>query len=220
MLKLIMCDLDGTVLDTVRDLGDAVIFGLKKYGFAPRSYDEIRQFVGNGVKKLIERALPDGEKSEENIEKVHNAFNEYYSAHFADHTSPYPGMPELLKEIRRTGIKLAVFSNKPQQFTEELIDKFYPDIFDIVRGNREVFPRKPDPAGELEIMKEAGVSPEETVHVGDSDTDVLTAKNAGVTCLACTWGYRSRESLEAASAPFIASTIPALRAELLRLLDK
>lgn len=208
---LIIFDLDGTVLDTIADLTDAVCEALAENGFAPRSCDEVMSFVGNGVLKLCERALPDGEKTPENIERVYAALNRSYAAHYADKTRPYPGTDRLLKDLRACGHKLAVLSNKPDPFTRELIEKFYPGLFDFVRGSREGVPRKPDPTAELEIISEAGFLPERCVHVGDSGTDVETAKNAGIKCVACSWGYRSAESLKAAGAKVIVHDMDGLR---------
>ena len=206
-LKLIIFDLDGTILDTVADLADAVIYALEKHGFPPRSYAEVMSFVGNGVIKLIERALPDGHKDPENVEKVYQDFNARYSAHYADKTVPYEGIPELLSALKLQGYKLAVLSNKPDKFTNELITGFFPEVFDIIRGSIDGVPRKPDPTAELNILAEIGVTPNECLHVGDSDTDILTAHNAGIKCLACTWGYRPRLTLEDAGADYIVESV-------------
>lgn len=203
-LKLMIFDLDGTVLDTLYDLGDAVKNALISNGFPERSYDEVRRFVGNGVAKLMERALPDGEKSEENIKKVLDDFSAYYEKHYSDKTLPYPGMQKLLKDLKSRGIKLALYSNKPDVFTKELADKFYPGIFDFILGSTPEIPRKPDPKGEKMIMSHFGCGTDEAIHVGDSDTDVMTAHNAGIKCIGCVWGYRPKNVLEYAGADHIA----------------
>lgn len=209
--KLVIFDLDGTVLDTVADLADAVIFALEKHGFPPRSYAEVMSFVGNGVIKLIERALPDGHKDPETVEKVYIDFNARYSSHYADKTVPYSGVPELLECLKTRGIKLAVLSNKPDKFTNELIEGFFPGVFDVVRGSVDGVPRKPDPTAELNILRGFGVSPDECLHIGDSDTDVLTAHNAGIRCVGCTWGYRPRKTLEECGADYIVESVTELR---------
>lgn len=215
-LKAVIFDLDGTVLDTIADLAGAVNAALSKNGFPIRTHAEVMSFVGNGTLKLIERALPEESRDKPTVERVHGDFSEYYSQHFADETKPYPGIPELLKKLKNAGYKLAVSSNKPDRFTKELIGRFYPGIFDIVIGSSEVTPRKPDPTGEYSILAKFGVSPFEAIHVGDSDTDVKTAHNAGVACLACTWGYRSKETLMAADADFIVEKV----AEMERFFEK
>lgn len=214
-LKLIIFDLDGTVLDTIDDLADAVCYALEKYGFPPRTRKEVMSFVGNGVLKLIERALPEGHKDSETVNLLNAAFSEYYSAHYSDKTRPYDGMAKLLAELKSRGYLLAVLSNKPEVFTCELISKFYPGVFDCVHGSRDGIPKKPDPAGELSVMNELGVRPSRTLHVGDSGTDVETAKNAGIDCVACSWGYRSRESLENCGAKAVVGTVDELRRELI-----
>lgn len=209
--ELIVFDLDGTLLDTIADLADAVCFALDEYGFPPRSRAEVTGFVGNGVLKLIERALPDGSKDPETVEKVYKSFNLRYSEHCADKTRPYDGIAELLKYLKNQGIKLAVLSNKPDEFTNYLIDKFFHGIFDKVVGSSGSTPRKPDPSGELRVISELGTVPEKTLHIGDSDTDIQTAKNAGVDIIACSWGYRTRETLKMAGAEKIADTVEELR---------
>lgn len=206
-LKAVIFDLDGTVLDTVDDLTDAVNAALEKRGYPKRTQEEVMSFVGNGTLKLIERALPEGHKDEETAKAVHLDFGEHYAHHFADKTKPYPQIPELLNKLKAKGYKLAVFSNKPDRFTKELIEMFFPGIFDIVTGNSDQTPRKPDPTGEYNILAKFGISPFEALHVGDSDTDVKTAHNAGVMVLACTWGYRSKEALMAADADFIVEDV-------------
>lgn len=210
-VKLIIFDLDGTLLDTIADLADAVCEALSENGFPTHSREDVMRFVGNGVLKLCERALPDGEKTPENIQKVYASFNRSYAARYADKTRPYDGIAELLGALKQRGYLLAVLSNKPDEFTRRLIEKFYPGIFDFVRGSREGVPRKPDPAAEFAIMTEAEVSPDECLHIGDSETDVETAKNAGVRIIACSWGYRSKKTLAEAGAGVIAENVEALR---------
>ena len=210
-IGLIVFDLDGTILNTIDDLTDAVCFALNEHGFPPRTREEVTSFVGNGVLKLIERALPDGHKDPETVKKVHDSFNLRYAEHYADKTLPYSGITELLESLKNKGYKLAVLSNKPDPFTKGLIEKFFGGIFDVVEGSGENTPRKPDPTGELRIISALGETPETTLHVGDSDTDIMTARNAGVGLIACSWGYRSRETLEKAGAEVIADSVDELR---------
>ena len=203
-LKLIIFDLDGTLIDTVADLGDAVNFALAQYGFPERSYQEVMRFVGNGTLKLIERALPAGRQHDGAlVEKVHQSFTSRYSEHYADKSRVYGGIHEVIRSLKGQGLKLAVLSNKPDKFTKSLIEMFFPGAFDVVLGSGENTPRKPDPTGEFGIINGFGLTPDEVLHVGDSDTDVKTAHNAGVRCIGCTWGFRPRETLEAAGADFI-----------------
>ncbi len=202
-LELIIFDLDGTVLDTIGDLAGAVRFALEKNGFPPRTDAEVTRFVGNGVRKLIERALPAGNSDPETVDRVLNDFNIRYGGHFADLTRPFDGIPEALDRLKALGFKLAVLSNKPDEFTKALIGRFFPKKFDAVLGSGENTPRKPDPTGELSIISGLGLSTEQCIHIGDSDTDVATAHNAGLKCIGCTWGYRSKSVLEAAGADLI-----------------
>ena len=203
-LKLIIFDLDGTLIDTVADLGDAVNFALTQYGFSERSYQEVMSFVGNGTMKLIERALPADRQSDGAlIEKVHKSFTTRYSEHYADKSRVYDGIPEVVRTLKEQGLKLAVLSNKPDRFTKSLIEMFFPGVFDVVLGSGENTPRKPDPTGEIGIINGFGLKQEEVVHIGDSDTDIKTAHNAGVRCIGCTWGFRPRQTLEAAGAEWI-----------------
>ena len=217
-MPLIIFDLDGTVLDTVDDLTNAANSGVMSLGFPKRSREEVMSFVGNGVAKLMERALPKGQATEENVKKSLEQFNIFYSEHFADSTRPYDGMLQMLEELKARGSKLAVFSNKPDRFSKELIGKFYPGIFDVVLGSRDGVPRKPDPTAELEIMHMLGAHPDEVLHIGDSDTDLAAAKNAGVGFVGVSWGYRSEESLKAAGAEKVAGSVDELKGFILEFL--
>lgn len=195
---LVIFDLDGTLLDTIDDLAAAANHALSVCGFAVRSVEECRQFVGNGVTKLLERALPDGRKTSENLAAMHEAFFNYYDAHLADHTQPYEGITQLLTHLQARGIKLAVASNKYQRATERLIQHFFPQIsFACVLGQRENIPEKPHPQIVQDILTAAHETPENTLYVGDSDVDMQTAQNAGVKACGVTWGFRSREVLSA-----------------------
>ncbi len=194
--QLVIFDLDGTLLDTIADLACAANHSLSALGLAPRTEAECETFVGNGVGKLLERALPEGYKTPEYMEKIRPAFFAYYDEHLTDRTKPYPGMAKLLAELQSRGVKLAVASNKYQRATERLVKHFFPDIsFSAVLGQREGVPVKPDPSIVNEILMLANAAKEDALYVGDSDVDMQTAKNAGVRVCGVTWGFRSRAVL-------------------------
>ncbi len=200
MKRLVIFDLDGTLLDTVADLAAAVNHALAGMGLPAHSVDTIRTFVGNGIGKLLERALPEGERTEENLARMRAAFLPYYDAHNADLSRPYPGVAAVLEELQRRGLMLAVASNKYQTATERLVAHFFPTIrFVRVLGQREHVPVKPDPAIVRDILASAGVEAEEVLYVGDSGVDMQTARNAAVDAVGVAWGFRSREELEAFS---------------------
>ncbi len=204
MKKLIIFDLDGTLLNTIADLGGSTNYALQQLGYPTHQIDEYRFFVGNGINKLFERALPEGEKTEENVTRVREQFIPYYNVHNADATKPYPGIPELLDELQRRQLMMAVASNKYQFATASLIAHFYPQIhFTAVFGQRDGVGRKPDPTIVNDILAIAKVSKEETFYTGDSGTDMQTAINAGVTSCGVTWGFRPRAELESFHPDFI-----------------
>ncbi len=193
---LIIFDLDGTLLNTLDDLTDAVNYALWEYGFAPHSVDECRTLVGNGVTKLIERALPEKARTSENIARLRELFFNYYNDHLWDKTRPYAGIGGILGALQTRGVKLAVASNKYQAATERLIAHFFPQItFAAVLGQRENVPIKPHPQIVQDILAAAHETSAHTVYVGDSDVDMQTAQNAGVKACAVTWGFRPRDVL-------------------------
>ena len=179
MFRLVIFDLDGTLLNTIGDLAAAGNHTLAEMGFPQHEEDKYRHFVGNGIPKLIERMLPAGhDKATE--ERAFAMFNEYYSRHKCDHTKPYPGMPELIRDIKAQGVVCGANSNKADEFTRELIRLNYGDEFDQVIGFGAGFQPKPDPGAALEIIRRTGVKPEEALYVGDSDVDIMTGHNAGI----------------------------------------
>ena len=197
MKKLVIFDLDGTLINTIADLATSTNHALQQCGFPQHEVDEYNFFVGNGINKLFERALPEGQKNEENILKVRKEFLLHYDLHNADKSSPYPGIPELLETLQQKGLQLAVASNKYQLATEKLIARYFPNIrFAAVFGQREGIPVKPDPTVVNEIISIANVQREEILYVGDSGVDMQTTKNAGVTGVGVTWGFRPRAELE------------------------
>jgi phosphoglycolate phosphatase len=207
-MKLIIFDLDGTLLNTISDLAHSANYALKKNGFPVHPTEAYRYFVGNGISKLLERTLPEDEKTEENINRIRNTFLAYYDNHNTEYTVPYEGIPELLHFVQSKGLKTAVASNKYQQATEQLISRFFPDIkFSSVFGQREGIPAKPDPAVVHEILRIAGVPAAETLYVGDSGVDMKTASNSKIASVGVTWGFRPRSELEAGGAVYIADSV-------------
>ena len=197
MKKLVIFDLDGTLLDTIADLAESANHALKQLGYPTRDVETIRTFVGNGVNKLLFRALPDEEKTEENMMRMRTHFVPYYDAHNADLSAPYPGIVALLEELQAKGLRMAVASNKYQEATVKLVKHYFPMIdFVEILGQREGINVKPDPTIVFDILKKAGVSKEETLYVGDSGVDMQTAINAGVDAIGVTWGFRPRTELE------------------------
>ncbi|MBO6168719.1 MAG: HAD-IA family hydrolase [Bacteroidales bacterium] len=189
--RTVIFDLDGTLLDTLEDLGAAVNNALAKRGFPLHSKEEYRSMVGHGVRNLVRSALPSG-SSEELVDESLADFKEYYTAHIDVHTKPYPGMQELVKALSDKGVHLAVASNKFQAGTEKLVAEFFPGIkFDAILGDRPGHPLKPDPAIVEEVLKLSGSTKSDTVFVGDSPTDMKTASNGGVSAVAVSWGYRT-----------------------------
>lgn len=192
----VIFDLDGTLLDTLDDLMEATNYALGQMGFPTRSRKEVEAFVGNGVAKLMERAVPGG-TSPEDTAKALDIFKPYYALHSKDKTAPYPGVLEALKVLRDKGCKLAVVSNKFDAAVKALAEDYFPGLMDMAAGENEAggVPKKPDPTMVLQTIATLGSTPDRAVYVGDSDVDLQTAKNAGLPCIAVTWGFRSEEFL-------------------------
>lgn len=198
----VLFDLDGTLLNSIEDLCDSTNFALEHFGFPVRSLEEVTSFVGNGVHKLIERAVP--EHTQESIVLgVLKCFKQYYSNHLRDKTKPYDEIPELLLELNRRNIKTAIISNKFDLAVNQLKDFYFQGQIQIAIGESNTIPKKPDPKGVFEAMRQLGVTAKECIYVGDSEVDIETAKNAGVTSIGVTWGFRSRECLINAGANII-----------------
>lgn len=202
--KLAIFDLDGTILNTLDDLADSLNFALKNSGFPERSIDEVRYFVGNGIRKLIERGVPTGTDTDA-IDKVHSDFTAHYKVHCSDKTRPYDGITELLESLRRSGCLTAVVSNKADYGVQELCAGYFPGMFDFAVGEREGIRKKPAPDSVNEVLGTLGVSNKDAVYIGDSDVDIETAKNAQMDCIGVEWGFRGREFLEAHGAKVIAA---------------
>jgi len=202
MTRLLIFDLDGTLLDTIADLGEACNYALRQHGYAERPACEYPKLVGNGVNKLIERALPEGHKDLDTVLLLKADFITYYNGHNRIHTHPYEGIPALLAEAKRRGIRLAVASNKYNEATQALILHYFGEgMFDVVLGERPGVERKPDPQIVSDILaapEMRGIERSETLYIGDSDVDMQTAHNAHLTSIGCTWGFCAREKLLAA----------------------
>ena len=189
--KLVIFDLDGTLLDTIDDLKEAVNHAMRLRGFPTFTRDEVMAMVGHGARNLMRKALPVGHK-DDMVDAAYNDFRAYYITHIDVHTKPFPGIQDLLSNLTKEGVMLAVASNKFQEGTEHLIKEFFPEIpFVAVLGGRPDFPLKPDPEIVNEVLRKAGIKKEDAVMIGDSDTDMETAANGGVMGIAVNWGYRN-----------------------------
>lgn len=195
--KLVIFDLDGTLLDTISDLGEACNYALKTLDMPTHPIDAYRKMVGNGFRKLVERCAP--EANEETVEQLVRLSRDYYDEHCMVHTHPYPGIPELLRKLEEKNIWLAVASNKYQSAVERIVAYYFPDIrFVAIEGQREGRPIKPDPAVIDSILKICPVDKSEVLMVGDSLPDIMTAKNAGIRVAAVSWGFSPLAELEEA----------------------
>lgn len=201
MIKLIIFDMDGTILDTIEDLANATNHALKQFNFPVHEVENYRFFVGNGVYKLLERALPEEHRNTDTIAMLKHEFLKYYFVHAEDCTKPYIGIPELLNKLHQQGFQLAIASNKMHEATVEMAKRFFPEIpFVSVLGQREGILTKPSPVIVDEIVAIAGVTKEETLYIGDSGVDAATAINARVAFVGVLWGFRPQAELEAAGA--------------------
>lgn len=195
--KTLIFDLDGTLLYTLTDLRTAVNLALREFGWQERSMEEIRHFVGRGVRYLMEKAVPGGAQNPL-FEQAFASFKTHYAEHQFDTTKPYDGIPETVKALAQSGRKTAIVSNKIDFAVQDLNDKFF--HMDVAVGDRKGQARKPAPDMVYAAMKELGADPETTVYLGDSEIDLATAENSGLDCITCAWGFRTHEELEAAGA--------------------
>lgn len=193
MVKAVIFDLDGTLIDTIAELANASNYALVKLGFPTWEIKDYRGFVGNGITRLLLRSLPQDAK--DRIDEARRLFNEYYSVHLLDNAPPYEGVPQLVKELKRRGIRVCVNTNKAQTFAKALAESVFPGEFEIVIGDEGGFPRKPDPAAALYLAEKMGAAPSECIFMGDSGVDLETAKNAGMTSVLCSWGFVYKDVL-------------------------
>ena len=197
MQKAVIFDLDGTLLDTLADLGDAANDVLKASGLPTHAYEAYKIFIGNGMKLLMTRALPPEKRQEEFILSAMAEMEENYSRNWRNKTQAYEGVVEMLDEIEGRGLPMAILSNKPDRFTKQTVQAFFPQHrFISVRGARDGIPRKPDPTAALEIAQEMGCAPKEICYLGDTSTDMETARRAGMLPVGALWGFRSAEELK------------------------
>ncbi len=198
-------DLDGTLLDTLGDLAASCNFALRSHSLPEHSVDDVRRFVGNGVRKLMERAIPQGEANPA-FEDAYATFRRHYMEHNLDTTQPYPGIMALLKTLKDEGKNIAVVSNKFYAATRELCRHFFGDYVEVAIGERDGIRKKPAPDTVVEALRELGVGREGAVYIGDSDVDVQTATNSGMPCVSVLWGFRDRDFLIAHGAVTLISS--------------
>lgn len=204
-IDTVIFDMDGTVLDTLQDLADAVNFALGFFGMPERTIDEVRSFVGNGVRRLLELSVPQG-FDHPKFEEVLAKFREYYSVHCNDKTKAYDGILPLLRELEKEGYALAIVSNKLDSAVKELNEIYFEGIVKVAIGEVEGIAKKPAPDMVEKALKELGKTKETAVYVGDSDVDLMTAKNAGLPCISVLWGFRQEEFLREQGAVRFAKT--------------
>ncbi len=198
-------DLDGTLLDTLRDIVDSMNFALEQLGFPPHPVDAYRYFIGDSVKLMVSRALPENARDENTIEKCRQASSQEYARRWDKTTKPYPDIPQLLKELDKRKIRKAVLSNKPDEFTKPMVTKILPEFsFDIVLGVNPSIKRKPDPGAALLIADKLGIPAEKFLYLGDTNTDMQTAAASGMYAVGALWGYRDAKELLAHGAKALA----------------
>lgn len=192
--KTYVFDLDGTLLSTLGDLAASCNYALRTNGMPERTVEEVRMFVGNGVKLLMERAIPDGLQNPL-FDKAYADFRQHYMQHNLDTTCPYPGVMDMLRRLKARGKRIAVVSNKFYAATQELCRHFFGDLVEVAIGEREGIRKKPAPDTVVEALRQLGVEKERAVYIGDSDVDVMTARNCGMPCISVLWGFRDRDFL-------------------------
>lgn len=212
--RLAVFDMDGTILDTLEDLRDSLNVILEKYGYPVRTLEEVRRFVGNGILRLIEQAVP-AECSKEQVQKIYEEFVPYYQAHSAVKTRPYLGIVTLLSDLKAGGMKLAVVSNKADAAVQDLCKLYFDGLFDGAAGERAGMAKKPAPDMVELVLTGMQISKEEAVYIGDSEVDVATAVNSGLALCAVDWGFRDVEVLKANGAELIFSDTESLKTYLL-----
>ncbi len=203
--EAVIFDLDGTLTDTLGDLKNSVSYAMREFGFPERTTDEVRSFVGNGVRRLIDLSVPENTDSE-TAAKCLAVFKEYYKNNSLVETKPYDGIIEMLENIKDNGIKTAVVTNKMHEAAENIVNIFFGELIDLTLGQVDGMAQKPQPDGINCVLERFGVSKEKAVYIGDSEVDCITAKNAGIPCIGVTWGFRDKSVLLENGADFIAET--------------
>lgn len=214
MYRAVIFDLDGTLLNTLDDLAASTNAALRQFGYPERTVEEVRRFVGNGVRLLMVRALPQGEETPR-FQEILAYFRQHYAAHCREATAPYPGIPALLARLRERGVRVAVVSNKFDAAVKDLCHAYFGGEVEVAVGESPAVAKKPAPDAVLAAMRELGVSPADTVYVGDSEVDVETARRSGLPCISVLWGFRDRAELVAHGATHFAPDTAALAALLL-----
>lgn len=209
--RAVIFDLDGTLLDTLDDLADAVNYAMKAHGYPTHSREAVCRFVGDGIRSLITRALPEGEDNPQ-FEEVLDTFRTYYAAHSQCKTAPYPGILALLKGLREAGLRVAVVSNKFDAAVRALCAHYFGELVEVAVGESPAVPKKPAPDTVLRAMQLLDVKPAECIFIGDSDVDIKTAQNAGIPCISVLWGFRDRAFLLAHGAQQLAADVGELAA--------
>lgn len=205
MIKAVLFDLDGTLANSIEDLADSTEKALEKLGFPGHTLAEYKYFVGDGIPKLIERALPESVRDEKTLNTCLELFMEDYRVHYHDKTKAYDGVREMLADLKKSGLKLAIISNKAQEMAEKVVTNLFGDIFDFVAGKREGYKTKPDPALTLLVIHSLGVAPAECILAGDSGMDMAAAVNAGALPVGVLWGFRTAEELQKNGAKYLFS---------------
>lgn len=203
--KLAIFDMDGTILNTLEDLADSMNYALVQHDMPQRTIDEVRRFVGNGIRKLVERAVPTGTEAAQ-VDEVFETFTAYYKEHCAIKTRPYEGIPEVLKQLRAMGVKTAVVSNKADFAVQSLCEDYFPGLFDFAVGDKEGQRRKPAPDSVNAVLDKFGMDKSQAVYIGDSDVDYETSQNADMDVIMVGWGFRDEEFILSKGAEFVIHT--------------
>lgn len=211
MYQNVIFDLDGTLLNTIDDLADAANWVCGNHGWPTHTVEEYKQYVGNGMKKLAQRFVPEDWRTPEGLQQVLDEFMPYYDAHKEDKTAPYPGISDLLKGLKEAGVNIAVLSNKAHSLVPSILEGYFPGVFSFAQGALDGLPTKPDPTLLHRLMEEMGATAENTLFVGDSNVDIQTAKNGGLVSCGVLWGFRSRRELEQEGANFLAENTQQLK---------